>query len=237
MNKPKPEDVMRALDILDKMDFFQGQRAGRELWNEKPYEVQEQDIADFSQGISTVKKVIEDASALLREKDVLIEALTIKSEDLEAELIQSYELFKENDAEIERLQKICHSYALQYGTVMDKGNVLERARFETISEVVERLKLAGNELVNKYCVHTHEGRVIKLYDWIDYVAEKLTRGLKYQERVSTVGDLRSLYESLKKMPTIKQYRGYSETKSYGFDDDGNPISKEGEVWFDNPFFY
>jgi hypothetical protein len=73
----KPEDVMRAFDILDKMDFFQGQRAGRELWFEKPFEVQEQDIADFSQGISTVKKVIEDSLALLREKDAEIERLTI----------------------------------------------------------------------------------------------------------------------------------------------------------------
>jgi hypothetical protein len=71
----KPEDVMRALDILDKMDFFQGQRAGRELWFEKPFEVQEQDIADFSQGIAFVKNLIADAPAILREKDAEIERL------------------------------------------------------------------------------------------------------------------------------------------------------------------
>ena len=76
MNEMKPEDVMRALDILDKMDFFQGQRAGRELWNEKPFEVQEQDIADFSQGIEFVKNLITNALALLREKDAEIERLT-----------------------------------------------------------------------------------------------------------------------------------------------------------------
>ena len=75
MNELKPEDVTRALDILDKMDFFQGQRAGRELWNDKPFEVQEQDIADFSQGVATVKKVIEASLALLREKDAEIERL------------------------------------------------------------------------------------------------------------------------------------------------------------------
>ena len=40
------------VDILDKMDFFQGQREGRELWNDKPFEVQEQDIANFSRDIS-----------------------------------------------------------------------------------------------------------------------------------------------------------------------------------------
>jgi hypothetical protein len=76
MNELKPEDVMRALDILDKMDFFQGQRAGRELWFEKPFEVQEQDIADFSQGVAFVKNLITDALALLREKDAEIERLT-----------------------------------------------------------------------------------------------------------------------------------------------------------------
>jgi hypothetical protein len=38
----------QAIDILEKFVFFQGQRAGRELWNDKPFDVQEQDIADFS---------------------------------------------------------------------------------------------------------------------------------------------------------------------------------------------
>ena len=37
-----------ALDILDRFEFFQGQRAGRELWFHKPFEVQEKDLADFS---------------------------------------------------------------------------------------------------------------------------------------------------------------------------------------------
>lgn len=38
----------QAIDILEKFDFFQGQRAGRELWNDKPKDVQDKDIADFS---------------------------------------------------------------------------------------------------------------------------------------------------------------------------------------------
>ena len=38
----------QAIDILERFDFFQGQRAGRELWNDKPFDVQEQDIKDFS---------------------------------------------------------------------------------------------------------------------------------------------------------------------------------------------
>lgn len=61
------EQIVTALEILDKMDFFQGQRAGRELWFDKPFEVQEQDITDFSKGVEFVKNVITDALALIRE--------------------------------------------------------------------------------------------------------------------------------------------------------------------------
>ena len=38
----------QAIDILEKFDFFQGQRAGRELWNDKPKDIQDKDIEDFS---------------------------------------------------------------------------------------------------------------------------------------------------------------------------------------------
>jgi hypothetical protein len=48
----------QAIDILDKFDFFQGQRAGRELWNDKPFEVQEQDIKNFSNDVALLKEYI-----------------------------------------------------------------------------------------------------------------------------------------------------------------------------------
>jgi hypothetical protein len=38
----------QAIDILEKFDFFQGQRAGRELWNDKPKDIQDKDIEAFS---------------------------------------------------------------------------------------------------------------------------------------------------------------------------------------------
>ena len=50
----------QAIDILDKFDFFQGQRAGRELWNDKPYEVQEEDIKAFSRDVVELKAYIAD---------------------------------------------------------------------------------------------------------------------------------------------------------------------------------
>lgn len=54
------EQIVRAFDILDKMDFFQGNRAERELWFCKPIEVQEQDITSFSQGVVFLKTLIRE---------------------------------------------------------------------------------------------------------------------------------------------------------------------------------
>ena len=52
------EERRKVLDILDKMQFFQGQRAGRELWSSKPKEVQEEDIENFNKDIEKVRKYI-----------------------------------------------------------------------------------------------------------------------------------------------------------------------------------
>lgn len=51
-------DNEKALDILQKFDFFGGQRAGRELWFKKPVEVQDEDIKNFSADIAYLKDFI-----------------------------------------------------------------------------------------------------------------------------------------------------------------------------------
>lgn len=50
----------RAMEILEKFDFFQGQRAGRELWNDKNFDVQEQDIVNFSRDVALLKNYIKE---------------------------------------------------------------------------------------------------------------------------------------------------------------------------------
>lgn len=65
----------KAMDILDKFDFFQGQRAGRELWADKPFEVQEQDIANFSRDIASLKALIKE---LTEENERLRELISHK---------------------------------------------------------------------------------------------------------------------------------------------------------------
>ena len=52
----------KVFDILGKWEFFFGQRAGRELWGDKPKAVQDQDIADFNRDINTVRSALRPVS-------------------------------------------------------------------------------------------------------------------------------------------------------------------------------
>lgn len=67
--------------------------------------------------------------------------------------------------------------------------------------------------------------------------KKPQHGIKYQEKCSTLGDVRALYERVIKNPNIELYRGYTEKYSYGWDpDEEDYIQEEGEYWFENPGF-
>ena len=48
----------KALEILDKLQFFYGQRAGRELWAGKPIDVQDKDIENFNRDIEFLREYI-----------------------------------------------------------------------------------------------------------------------------------------------------------------------------------
>lgn len=52
------QELEKILEILDKIQFFGGQRAGRELWNDKPRKVQEDDISSFNRDIESVRDFI-----------------------------------------------------------------------------------------------------------------------------------------------------------------------------------
>lgn len=51
--------IDRVIDILNKWEFFYGQRAGRELWAEKPTEVQDEDISNFCRDLGLVREALE----------------------------------------------------------------------------------------------------------------------------------------------------------------------------------
>ena len=50
--------MKQVYDILNKWQFFFGQRAGRELWADKPKAIQDQDIANFNRDIEIVRSVL-----------------------------------------------------------------------------------------------------------------------------------------------------------------------------------
>lgn len=52
------ENILKCLDILNKWQFFQGQRAGRELWNNKTEDVQDKDIENFNNDLYFLKTVL-----------------------------------------------------------------------------------------------------------------------------------------------------------------------------------
>ena len=58
------EKQTKVFDILDKMELFQGQRARRELWNDKPKEVQDKDISDFVRDINYIRSYLQDSRVL-----------------------------------------------------------------------------------------------------------------------------------------------------------------------------
>lgn len=154
MNELKPEDVM---DILERMDFFQGQRAGRMLWYEKPFEVQEQDIADFSKGIAAIKAFIKVALALLREYKVKNEVLEEAKNQLEIDIINANMNLEHTQAEIERLTKELDGQFEKWKILADKterhyGELYQEAkqvvRAEAVSvflvNAIEKLREVGD---------------------------------------------------------------------------------------------
>ena len=63
-------DIEKAIDIIEKWEFFYGQRAGLELWQDKPTDVQNQDIAEFNRDMETLKQMISDMQELQQYRQI-----------------------------------------------------------------------------------------------------------------------------------------------------------------------
>ena len=62
-NVPSKEKITeQAEDILNKWEFFYGQRAGRELWAEKPEEIQNADIETFCRDLTVIRSAVTDSN-------------------------------------------------------------------------------------------------------------------------------------------------------------------------------
>lgn len=51
------ESKAKVNEILDKWDMLLGQRSGRELWGDKPKNIQDEDIENFNRDLSYLRDV------------------------------------------------------------------------------------------------------------------------------------------------------------------------------------
>ena len=110
-------DIIKALDILHKLDFFYGQRAGRELWNSKPFEVQNQDIKEFSKDMAFLEDFINRQKAEIERLNKNLDNMTKTAKQIK----QEYE-------------KVLNHYFID--TEINNG---ETPRQRVITEFAERL--------------------------------------------------------------------------------------------------
>ena len=99
----------KVFDILNKFEFFQGRRAGRELWTDKPKEVQDKDIADFIKDINYIRSYLQDSVVLSREEYEKLKRIEAEKDrlyeiklDLENQLIEKGWTDYEGADEIEK---------------------------------------------------------------------------------------------------------------------------------------
>lgn len=75
-------DITKAEDILNKLEFFYGQRAGRELWFEKPKEIQDQDIENFTKDIAFIKDYLNQQKIKIEQYEKTVGKLVIKNDEV-----------------------------------------------------------------------------------------------------------------------------------------------------------
>ena len=210
MNELKPEDVMRALEHCADYKSAEVSCVGCPIYGRC---FDEPNLLEIS------------ALALLREKDALIKDLKDNTEVITEMIEMLNNVIEEKDAEIERLQ---NDLAISKKETKRYITSHKQTRAEAITEFAERLKEALNKVPTDYG-RWEIGDVLHVIDHLG--------GFKYQERVDTIRDVKDLYKRVCADAHIKQYRGYTATKSYGYDTETQKIvGKEGEFWFNNPFF-
>lgn len=107
----------KVFDILSRWDFFFGQRAGRELWVDKPREIQDKDIVDFSQDMRTVRRWVLEAARLMGYEVVEDNAPTLK------DAIDKYLEIKQEEANMDKpLKDWTLGEAKEYCTDHDCGD-------------------------------------------------------------------------------------------------------------------
>ena len=136
----------KVFDILNKFEFFQGQRAGRELWNDKPKEVQDKDISDFIKDINYIRSYLQDSVVLSMEE---YERITkeLVTEQRATEIAKEYfEKMRKETAE-----KILKDFKLWAREYQNKDTVVDE-NGERLMTNNEKLNYLYTYLCDKYKV-------------------------------------------------------------------------------------
>lgn len=67
-------DIIKAMDICAKLEFLCGQRAGRELWFQKPVDVQDEDIRQFVRDVAFLWHIISQQEAEIETLKAMLDA-------------------------------------------------------------------------------------------------------------------------------------------------------------------
>lgn len=137
----------KAIDICEKLDFFGGCRAGRELWFGKPADVQDIDIQKFAEDVAFLKDFINRQKAEL-------EKTGEKWAELYADTVTKWEeAYEELEADVDKQYEQAKADIL--GNMADGGTschwCINQHRAEAVREFVERLleRVAVKTLVGK----------------------------------------------------------------------------------------
>lgn len=143
-------EIIQAFDVLEKMEFFGGQRAGRELWFNKPIDIQNKDIGKFLRDIDFLKTFINSQQA---EIERLQTALLNKEDTMQIIAKEKQQYFDELQtakSEIERLTD--YNENLQTANTALSNEILE-AKPEAAREFAERLKETKFKHDNDYIIY------------------------------------------------------------------------------------
>ena len=148
------EKQTKVLDILDKIEFFQGQRAGRELWNDKSKEVQDKDISDFIKDINYIRSYLQDSVVLSREEYEKLRSLydceqgSYMTSSI-GDLPLTVEGLRKAVDEITRLNRVeteLQEFNIKYyNEAKDLRRELKQARNETAEKILQPLYNACKE--------------------------------------------------------------------------------------------
>ena len=87
----------KVFDILNKLEFMVGQRAGRELWFDKPREVQDQDIANFVKDINYIRDYLQNNVVLTREEYIDLSRNYVGEQIAQARKKTAMEIYRKAD--------------------------------------------------------------------------------------------------------------------------------------------